>query len=263
MTEQDMQGQVAFVVGGAQGIGRATAEMFARRGATLALADVRPTVKDTLGEIEAETGATDGLALTVDITDLDSCRQATAAVQERYGRVDALAVIAGVLQEATTVVDLDPAEWDRVMTVNLKGPFLMTKSVAPLMMEQRRGRIVTIGSWYGHSGHAYFSAYCASKAGVINFTQSLAAELADYGVTVNTICPGNINTSMHQQALHDEAVKRGISKDEMQTIEWDKIPLGKAGDPEDIANAVGFLTSEQAKYITGASIDVNGGVLFR
>jgi NAD(P)-dependent dehydrogenase (short-subunit alcohol dehydrogenase family) len=168
-----------------------------------------------------------------------------------------------VLQEPATVVDLEIDEWDRVMAVNLKGTFLMTKAVVPYMMEQRRGRIVTIASWYGHSGHAFFSAYCTSKAGVIVLTQCLAAELSDYGVTVNTICPGNINTSMHQEALRGEAAERGISEEEMRRIEWDKIPLRKAGDPEDIADAVGFLASDQAKYITGASLDVNGGVLFR
>jgi NAD(P)-dependent dehydrogenase (short-subunit alcohol dehydrogenase family) len=261
--DRDFEGQVALVVGGAQGIGRATAAMFARRGASVVLGDLRPTVKDTLAEIEAETGMSDGLAVTVDVTDLQSCRQAAAATHDRYGRIDALAVIAGVLQEPATVVDLEIDEWDRVMAVNLKGTFLMTKAVVPYMMEQRRGRIVTIASWYGHSGHAFFSAYCTSKAGVIVLTQCLAAELSDYGVTVNTICPGNINTSMHQEALRGEAAERGISEEEMRRIEWDKIPLRKAGDPEDIADAVGFLASDQAKYITGASLDVNGGVLFR
>lgn len=250
-------GKVAMIVGAARGIGAATAARFAADGATLALFDVVDGAADVLEDVAGG----EGIAGNLDITDLESCLAGTASVVERYGRIDVLAVIAGLIHDANPVTDLPVSDWDRIMDVNLKGPFLLTKAVVPRMAEG--GSIVTIGSWWGHSGHAYFSAYCASKAGLIVFTQALADELADTGIRVNCICPGNINTDMHRKALEVEAEKRGTTFEEMKAIEWAKIPLKKAGDPSDIAAAAAFLSSDDAKYITGASIDVNGGVMFR
>jgi NAD(P)-dependent dehydrogenase (short-subunit alcohol dehydrogenase family) len=122
---------------------------------------------------------------------------------------------------------------------------------------------VFIGSYYGRQGVAFFSAYCASKAGLINFSSSLALEVADANITVNSVSPGMINTTMHQSALQAEADKRGITFEQMRDTEWDKTPFKRAGEPEDIAHAVLFLASGDARYITGASLDVNGGVLTR
>lgn len=251
------EGKSAMIVGAAGGIGTATAQRFAAEGASLALFDMTPGVHDTLAALE---GA-DGFAGICDITDLDSCRAAVAATTERFGALDVLAVIAGALHPASPAEDLPTADWDLMMDVNLKGPFLLTKAAIPQM--RRGGAIVTIGSWYGQSGHAFFSAYCASKAGLIVYTQCLADELAPAGIRANCVCPGNINTGMHRHALEAEAATRGVSFEEMRDIEWAKIPLGVAGPPECIADAVAFLASDDAGYITGASIDVNGGCKFR
>ena len=249
-------GKVVFIVGAAGGIGTAVSRRFAEEGADLAMFDIGSAV-------ERLSGLTDGDALVgeIDLTNEGSCNAAVATTLERYGRIDAVAIIAGVVQEATPIDELSSAEWDRVMNVNLRGPFLLSRSVIPHL--GAGGSVVTIGSWWGQAGHAYFSAYCSSKAGLIVFTQCLAEELAPKGSRANCICPGNINTSMHTEALHAEAEQRGLTFEEIKAIEWAKIPLGKAGDPADIANAALFLSSDEAKYITGASIDVNGGVLFR
>lgn len=146
--------------------------------------------------------------------------------------------------------------------MNLRGVFLMTKTFIPLLPNHEGANIVCIASWWGRSGHAYYSAYCTSKAGVISLVQCLAGELAEQGIRVNAVAPGNIDTPMHRNALETEASARGISFEEMKEIEWAKIPLGFAGAPENIADAVAFLSSENASYITGATLDVNGGVLF-
>jgi len=250
-------GKSVMIVGAAGGIGAATARKFAEEGASLALFDISDSVTAVLDGVAGGSG----LAATIDITDLDSCAGAARAVLDRFGRIDVLAVIAGLIHDANPVTELPIDDWDRIMDVNLKGPFLLMKAVAPLI--GAGGSIVTIGSWYGHSGHAFFSAYCASKAGLIVLSQTLAGELADSGIRVNCVCPGNINTSMHRDALTAEAAKRGVSFEEMRDIEWAKIPLKEAGDPSVIADAVAFLASDDAGYITGASLDVNGGVLFR
>lgn len=253
--------KVAFVVGAAQGIGRATAAAFASEGAALALADVDESVKSTLADLEQAHGV-EGAAWTLDVRDPERCQQVSDEVAERFGHIDATAVVAGVIHDALPVHELPVDEWDRVLGVNLSGPFNVARSVVPHIIEQQGGSIVTIASWWGRSGHAFYSAYCTSKAGLVVLTQCLADELAQHGARANTICPGNINTSMHKQAIREEAAARGISEDEMRDIEWGKIPLGKAGDPQDIADAVVFLSSDDAKYITGASLDVNGGVLY-
>lgn len=251
-----------MLTGAASGIGKATAELFAQSGAHLVLLDISPKIEESFNDVVSKYPGTRGLALLCDVSNLEDCENAAAEAITEFGRIDILAPISGLLQAASPVSDLPVEEWDRVMAVNLKGPFLLAKAVVPHMMKQRSGNIVNVASWWGRNGHALFSAYCASKAALIVFTQSLAEEMAPYGVRVNAICPGNINTVMHQTALRGEAEKRGVSFEEMKDREWSKIPLGKAGDPEDIGNAIMFLASDKAKYITGASLDVNGGVLF-
>ena len=251
------EGKSVVIVGAAGGIGSATAQRFAAEGASLALFDMTPAVHDTLGGLSG----VDGFADICDITDPESCRAGVTAAVERLGGIDVVAVIAGALHPASPAADLPISDWDLMMDVNLKGPFLLTQAAIPQM--RRGGAIVTIGSWYGQSGHAFFSAYCASKAGLIVYTQCLADELAPAGIRANCVCPGNINTGMHRHALEAEAATRGVSFEEMRDIEWAKIPLGVAGPPECIADAVAFLASDDAGYITGASIDVNGGCKFR
>jgi NAD(P)-dependent dehydrogenase (short-subunit alcohol dehydrogenase family) len=255
--------KIAVVVGAAQGIGKVTAELFAREGATVVTTDVSPNVDVAFKDIRDRVPGLVGFSTLHDVTDPDSSAELVGRVVEEYGRIDILAHVAGVVQTAGLAETLDIAEWDRVMNVNLKGPFLTTRAVIPTMRANNWGRIVIIGSYYGRHGVAYFTAYNASKAGVINYAASLALEVADANITVNSVSPGMVNTGMHQGALQAEADKRGITYEEMRDTEWNKTPFKKAGDPEDIANAVLFLASNEAKYITGASLDVNGGVLTR
>jgi len=255
--------RVVMISGAARGIGFATAETFGREGAKLALSDVDSEVDSALERLDGNGSATDGLVTRCDITDEEQCAAFTKQTLDRFGRIDVLAVIAGVLQRAARVSEIPAEEWDRVLAVNAKGPLLLAKAVLPHMREGGGGRIVTIASWFGYSGHAFFGAYCASKAAVRMLTQAMAEEEAENGITVNALAPGNVDTDMHRTALRTEAEKRGISFDELKQIEWDKIPLKYACPPEDIANGVAFLASDEARYITGATLDVNGGVMFR
>lgn len=255
-------GKVVLIVGAARGVGLATAQAFAREGATLSLADVDPAIENVgreLGDLPAERL----LARRVDITDLAQCRALADATVAAHGRIDVLAVVSGVLQEAQKIAELPVEEFDRVLSVNTKGPLHMAQAVLPQMREQQAGRIVNVASWFAYNGHAYFGAYCASKFAVRAITQAIAEEEAENGITANCVSPGNVDTEMHRRALREEAEKRGITTQEMQDIEWAKIPLGHACPPEDIADAIVFLGSDQSRYMTGASLDVNGGVLLR
>lgn len=254
-------GKVVLIVGAARGVGLATAEAFAREGATLALADVDPAIEGIGERLEIDPARL--LARRVDITDLAQCRALADATVAAHGRIDVLAVVSGVLQEAQKIAELPIEEFDRVLSVNAKGPLHMAQAVLPQMREQRSGRIVNVASWFAYNGHAYFGAYCASKFAVRAITQAIAEEEAENGITANCVSPGNVDTEMHRRALREEAEKRGITAQEMQDIEWAKIPLGHACPPEDIADAIVFLGSEQSRYMTGASLDVNGGVLTR
>jgi NAD(P)-dependent dehydrogenase (short-subunit alcohol dehydrogenase family) len=253
-------GKVVLVVGAARGVGLATAQAFGREGARLALADVDPAIDGVAGELER--GA-EVLAQRCDVTSSDAVDDLVAATVERFGRVDVLAHVAGVLQQTAKVSDLSGDEWDRVLTVNAKGPMHTARAVIPHMRQQGGGRIVNVASWFSYSGHAYFGAYCASKAALRMLTQAIAEEEADSNITANCVSPGNVDTEMHRKALRDEAVSRGITAEEMKDSEWAKIPLKHACPPEDIADAIVFLASDEARYMTGASLDVNGGVLLR
>lgn len=255
------RGQVMLLVGAATGMGRATAEACAEAGATVVMGDVNADVDTAFAELSARHAGLRGFATRLDVTDLDSCRAAVERTVAEYGRIDLLANFAGVIQEAAPVDELSVEEWDRVMDVNLRGQFLMAKAAVPVFKEQRSGRIVLITSIWSHEGFDLFSAYCASKGGLKLFTHALAKEMIGYGVNVNAIAPGIIDTELHRKAVRDEAEARGVPVEEIRAKEWGKIPTGRAGSPEDIANAVLYLASKEAGYVAGASLDVNGLIL--
>lgn len=251
---------VALVTGAAGGIGRATVQAFLDRGFDVAAVDAVDAVLQLPQQLSpVQTGRL--RTFVTDITDDDSVSTLATDVADAFGRLDAVALVAGVVQTAAPVTELDPTHWRHVLEVNITGPFLLCRALTPLLKEDGGGTITAVSSWWGRSGHAYFSAYCASKAAVIVFVQALAEELAPT-VRVNTVCPGNIDTGMHRAALQSEADKRGISFEEMKDIEWAKIPLNIAGPPSSIAEAIVWLSSPAASYVTGASLDVNGGVVF-
>lgn len=261
-SSEQFRDRVVLVVGAATGMGRATAKEFAEAGAVVVCGDVNPAVEETYLQ-DVEGAGAKGLSLHVDVTSLESCESAVRETVERFGRLDVLVNLAGIIQVAGDVQSLPEQEWDRVMSVNLKGQFLMAKAAVGHFKEQRSGRIILISSIWGREGWPYFAAYCASKGGLITFTHALAKEMVEFGVTVNAIAPGMINTELHQKSLRDEAEARGWTYDQVREKEWSKIPVGYAGEPADIAHGVMYLASDEARYVTGTNLDINGGILMR
>lgn len=258
-----MSARTIVITGASGGMGRAAVSRFAESGHRVAMLDLDESRLDHVAEeVRSAVPGADLLVVPCDIADAASVERARDSVRAWSAQVHTLALVAGVLQEAAPISELPIEEWDRTFAVNLRGNVLLIQAFLPLLPPHAGASIVAIASWYGRSGHGLFSAYCASKAGVINLIQSVAAELAPLGIRANTVCPGNIDTEMHRRALREEAEERGITFEEMKAIEWSKIPLEIAGPPDSIVDAVEFLASEKASYMTGASIDVNGGVLF-
>jgi len=255
--------RVVLLTGAAGGMGRVIARSYLDAGCSVILADLSADALDALAaELSDVYPGRSVWALPMDTSSVESVEAAAQRTRDLVPRVDVLALIAGVVQDAAPVASLSVEEWDRVHGVNLRGPFLAARSFIPLMPKHAGASIVAIASWWGRSGHPFYAAYCTSKAGVISLVQCLAAELAPDGIRANAVSPGNIDTSMHRAALESEAAERGISFEEMKAIEWAKIPLGIAGPPQSIADAVMFLSSDKSSYITGATLDVNGGVQF-
>lgn len=265
MTSATENGRVAFITGASGGQGQIAVERFVREGYRVVAADLSlEAVSAVASKVLEKHVDASILPLAVDQSSEESLRQAVERVREWSGKIDTLQLFAGVVQrEGVPVLSLATEEWDRLQNVNLRGVFLACRELGTLIPKHAGGTIVTIASWWGQMGHAFYSAYCTSKAGVISLTQCLAAELAEDGIRANAIAPGNIDTTMHRAALEGEAAERGISFEEMRDIEWNKIPLKVAGPPSSIVDAAVFLASEQSSYITGATIDVNGGVLMR
>jgi len=238
---------VAIVTGGARGIGREIALLLARQGADVAIFDVNePTLSATTQELEAL--GRRALGLLVDVTDASAVDEAVAKVLDKLGRIDILVNNAGVTQDGL-IVRMDEAQWDRVLDINLKGTYLCIRAVAKVMLRSRRGRIVSIASIVGLIGNAGQANYAASKAGIIGLTKSVAKELASRGVTCNAVAPGFIKTEMTERL--PEEVKRRLAE---------QIPMATLGEPLDVAQAVGFLVSDAARYITGQVLVVDGGL---
>jgi NAD(P)-dependent dehydrogenase (short-subunit alcohol dehydrogenase family) len=252
---------VGIITGAAGGVGRVTAERFAKDGWDLVLVDVVDSVNEVAAEV-AKTSGRKAIAVKTDITQEANLTAIDAALRQVGGQLKFLGLVAAVLQKVGPIETLELAEWDRVFNINIRANVILIKHFAPVMKAAGGGSIVTVSSWFGRSGHGFFSAYCASKAALISLTHSAADELAADKIRVNSVAPGNIATSMHFTALREEAEKRGITFEEMKKIEWDKIPLGRAADPAEVVAAIAFLASTDGTYLTGTTIDVNGGVLF-
>jgi NAD(P)-dependent dehydrogenase (short-subunit alcohol dehydrogenase family) len=256
-------GKNVMIVGCAQGIGYAVAKAYAQNGANLALLDRQERIKDVAAEFERNYKIS-AYAGVMDISKYEDCEKAAKIMSDKYGNIDVLAVIAGILPpQGFTVMDTPVEVWEKVINVNLNGHFYMTKAVIPYMAAQKSGNIILTGSWWGHAGHAFFASYCCTKTAIIKLTQALAEELAEYNIRVNCVCPGSINTDLHVEGLTKEAQKRGITIEEMKKIDYAKMAMARPGEPDEIADGYLYLSSDQASYITGISLDINGGGCFR
>jgi 3-oxoacyl-[acyl-carrier protein] reductase len=242
-----LAGRVALVTGASQGIGRACALALAGAGAEVALA-ARNAEK--LAEVAAEIRAAGGVAeaFVLDIADEESIKACAKAVVGRFGKLEILVNNAGITRDVLAL-RMKRKDWDDVLLTNLTGAFLMTQAAMSPMLKARWGRVINVTSVVGETGQAGQANYAASKAGLIGLTKSLARELAGRAITVNAVAPGFIETAM-----------TAILTDEQKTAMTSQIPLGRAGTEVDIAQAVLFLASEGAAYITGHTLDVNGGM---
>ncbi len=242
---------VALITGGGGGIGGAVAHRMAAAGITVIIADHDGGAAEKVkGEIVAAGGQADALA--IDVTVAREVKAVVSDVAKRYGRIDFLANIAGGSAYTKRIENLTWAQWKEVMDVNLKGTFLMCREVAPLMQNQKSGRIINTASNYGATGSALRTPYAAAKAGIITFTKSLALELAPDLVRANTVAPGPTDTLRVMEKESMEARKQRW---------WPQIPLGRTALPADLAEMYFFLTTPESAAITGQTFHVNGGVV--
>jgi len=242
-----LAGKVALVTGAAQGIGKAVALLLARNGADIVVSDINLEKAEETAK-EVQTLGRKALATKVDVAILGDVEKMVEAILAQLGKVDILVNNAGIARDKL-ILRMTEEDWDAVLNINLKGTFNCTKAVVRHMSKQRSGKIVNIASVVGEMGNAGQGNYAASKAGVIGFTKTIAREFAQRGINVNAIAPGYIETPM-TDALPDKA------KEELKRL----IPMDRLGKPEDVAEAVLFLVSESANYITGQVLNVNGGI---
>lgn len=242
-----LEGQVAIVTGSGQGIGAAIAMTLANEGASLVVAELLEANGSAVQKNIEQAGGT-AISHPTDISEESSVNEMLRVSMDRFGKVDILVNNAGIYP-VTPVEDMAEEEWDRVIGTNLFGTFLCSRAVVPHLLERKQGRIISITSGRGLQGAKNGAHYASSKGGIIGFTKSLALELAPAGITVNCICPG----------VSDTAQPRGHSTEEELYAKAATIPLGRIGQPEDIAKAAAFLASARAKFVTGQTVLVNGG----
>jgi 3-oxoacyl-[acyl-carrier protein] reductase len=248
MLSMSLKGKVALVTGGARGIGREIAERLGGAGADLAIFDVLEDVAGAAGEMAKALGVK-VVGYRVNVTDSAEVDAAVGSVVKDLGRLDVLVNNAGITRDGL-IMRMKDEDWDAVLAVNLKGAFLCTRAASRPMLKQRSGRVVNIASVVGLMGNAGQANYAASKAGLIGLTKSLAKEFAGRGVRVNAVAPGFIRTAM------TDALKEEIQEQMRSTI-----PLGRFGEPSDVANVVLFLVSDLAAYVTGQVVNCDGGMV--
>ncbi|MCI6378821.1 MAG: SDR family NAD(P)-dependent oxidoreductase [Faecalicoccus sp.] len=246
----DFTNQVVIVTGSGspKGIGKTIAKSFVEQGASVVIADVNSQgIENTVREIKEMGG--DALGVTFDVTSKESCESLVDQVMHKYGRIDVLVNNAGISQKVT-VAEMTVEDYQRILNVNVIGLFLVTQAVMKVMRKAKYGRIVNLSSVSGKRGGGVFGGahYSASKAAVLAFSKNLSREISNEGITINSVCPGLINTEIWK-SLPSEDAKKVI----------DGIPMGRPGETKEVAAAIVFLASKEASYITGEEIDINGG----
>ena len=242
----NFNGQTALITGAGRGIGKTIAVKLAESGLDIAIADMNPVSDEVLRDIEKY--GTKCLAFQLDVTDVESVNSVVKKIIDKTGGIHILVNNAGITQD-NLFMRMKPEQWSQVIDVNLNGVFHVTKAVIRTMVKQHSGRIINISSVVGFSGNPGQVNYSSTKSGLIGFTKSLSREVGTRGITVNAVAPGFINTAMTQ----------ALNESQQQAI-LNQIPLGRMGEAVDIANAVVFLASEEASYITGTVLHVNGGM---
>ena len=263
--EKEPQNKISVVTGAGSGIGKAIAVALAQAGYWIGVTDVNlESAKNVAQEIQAN--HSEAVALKLDVTQPEECQSVLDSVLGKWGRIDVWVNNAGV-SSMNRFVDLTEKDWDFNMDINAKGTFLCSQIAVRQMLKQQkdlqsglRGKIINIASMAGKRGNAPFLAhYVASKFAVVGLTQAMAGELASFGITVNAVCPGYVATSMQEREVGWEAKLRGITADEVRELYIKDTPLGRLERAEDVAGVVVFLASPAADFITGESINVNGG----
>jgi 3-oxoacyl-[acyl-carrier protein] reductase len=244
----DLSGKVAIVTGASRGIGRAIALALARDGA-----DILVNARSNIGEARKVAGKIESmgrrvLVILADVSNKEDVDNMVKKTIEVFGKIDILVNNAGVVGSTVPIQELKEEDWDRIIRVDLKGTFLCCKAVVPHMINRRSGKIVNISSIAGKEGNANMTAYCAAKAGIIGFTKALSEEVARYGIRVNCVCPALIET---------ELVER-MDKQQAEYLK-SKIPLGRLGKPEEVAELVKFLVSDASDFIAGQAYNIDGG----
>jgi 3-oxoacyl-[acyl-carrier protein] reductase len=244
-----LAGKVALVTGASRGIGRSVVELFAELGASVAVNYVRDVEAANEAVAKAKTRGIKAVAIQGDVSTLEDGSRVVKETLEHFGRLDFLICNAGIW-EGDAVESISEELWDRTIAINLKGTWTVCRAAVPVMKQQEFGRIVIVSSTAGQRGEAKVSNYAASKGGQISFTKSLAVELAPFGINVNCVAPGWVETDMNDGVFSDKARLESI----LQTI-----PLRKIGQPDELAAPIVFLCSKWASYITGEVLNVNGG----
>lgn len=271
---EDLKDKVAIITGAGRelGIGQGIARRLSQEGVHVVMSDLQPAnspdhpdeasyLHTQVKEIEASGGR--ALALYADVTKNDQILAMVEQAKNTFDRIDILINNAGALAAANNIADMEEGAWDITMDVCAKGAFLCSKAVIPHLAEVKHGaRIINIASIAGKTGFPTYGPYSAAKGALILLTQTLARELGGQAITVNAVCPGNVDTLMGRQEMETIAKERGISLKDAKQLLGDEAALGRMALPEDIANAVAFLCSNQASYITGQAINVCGGIEF-
>ncbi|MFC1892664.1 3-oxoacyl-[acyl-carrier-protein] reductase [Chloroflexota bacterium] len=242
----DLSNRVALVTGGGRGIGRVIALKLAEVGASVVVNDVDEVAQEVVAEIRGAGGQ--GLAVLADVSSTEDVNSLVATILSTYGKIDILVNNAGITRDQL-VIRMTDENWDDVIRINLKSVFLCTRAVARQMIKQRWGRIISIASIVGVVGNQGQANYASAKAGIIGLSRTIAKEVASRGITANAVAPGFIDTEMTRRL--DEGWKEELKR---------RIPLGHFGSPRDVAEAVAFLASEEAGYITGQVLGIDGGM---
>jgi len=252
--------KVALVTGAAQGIGFAIARMLAENGNAVAIADLNADKASQAAQEITDRGL-EAHAVEMNVADPDSIGAGVAAAVDALGEPTALINNAGIYRGGPTL-DLNLSEWHMMLDVILTGPMLLAKAVVPYMRKAGYGRIINMGSLVSHTAFGEDLAYTVAKTGIIGFTRSLAAEFASDQICVNAICPGNIMTDLLKEGGRSFEKRDGLEENSWINQAHEAIPLGRIGDPDDVANVVRFLCSDESGYITGQTITVNGGMYY-